>query len=636
MLKNSKKVAKLLLVTFLLSLVVPSSLFAADNAAASDIQGHWAEETINEWMAEGLIGGYQDGTFQPDKAITRAEFIKLVNKAVDAQTIGAVDFNDVSSADWFYGELQLAIGAGYVAGFEDGTFRPSETVTRAQAAAFIAKADNLPPNEQAANVFTDSYAITDWAKGAVGAAAQAGFMGGYTDGAFGPERSLTRAEAVVMLDRVMTSIQEAALTVTESGTVISNKTITGDVTIAASVGEGTVTLDNVTITGDLIVKGGGSHSVYLKNSEIKGKIVVAKKDVRVVFQGDTTVGEVIINVPATLDAQSFKGKLSEVTVTTAVASGQTVTIKVPVQVLNLEGKATVNIQSAVDTVNANAAVKITGNGKIDTLNANASGITTQIKAGTVHTASGVTAPVLVTTGGGGGGSSSGGSSDGDSTIAVSGITVTPTDAKVAVGKTVTLTAAVTPTNATDKTVTWASSDETIATVANGIVTGVAEGTATITAKAGNKTAACTIVVTNMPTITVGTLPEVAASTLVTAQSGAISSFDPDGVPSVNVALTKGSKDYSNVRLVVNVTSGNANNIQLIAKDTSGNWYDIVKTGWGPMEGFSIADATTQVYIVSDAAGNYEGTIQLIDVTNNSAVVSESVAITVNSAQTAEE
>lgn len=96
--KNSKKVAKLLLVTFLLSLVVPSSLFAADNAAASDIQGHWAEETINEWMAEGLIGGYQDGTFQPDKAITRAEFIKLVNKAVDAQTIGAVDFNDVSSS----------------------------------------------------------------------------------------------------------------------------------------------------------------------------------------------------------------------------------------------------------------------------------------------------------------------------------------------------------------------------------------------------------------------------------------------------------------------------------------------------------------------------------------------------------
>ena len=140
----------------------------------------------------------------------------------------------------------------------------------------------------------------------------------------------------------------------------------------------------------------------------------------------------------------------------------------------------------------------------------------------------------------------------------------------------------------------------------------------------------------MPTITVGTLPEVAASTLVTDQDGAISNFNSEGVPSVNVTLTKGSKDYSNVRLVVNVTSGNANNIQLIAKDTSGNWYDIVKTGWGPMEGFSIADATTQVYIVSDAAGNYEGTIQLIDVTNNSAVVSESVAITVNSAQTAEE
>ena len=80
-------------------------------------------------------------------------------------------------------------------------------------------------------------------------------------------------------------------------------------------------------------------------------------------------------------------------------------------------------------------------------------------------------------------------------VAVTGITVSPGSAQLAVGGTVTLTATVTPDNATDKTVTWSSSDNGVATVAGGLVTGVAAGSATITAKAGDKTATCVITVT---------------------------------------------------------------------------------------------------------------------------------------------
>lgn len=80
-------------------------------------------------------------------------------------------------------------------------------------------------------------------------------------------------------------------------------------------------------------------------------------------------------------------------------------------------------------------------------------------------------------------------------VAVTGITVLPGSAQLAVGATVTLTATVTPDNATDKTVTWSSSDNGVATVAGGLVTGVAAGSATITAKAGDKTATCAITVT---------------------------------------------------------------------------------------------------------------------------------------------
>ncbi len=80
-------------------------------------------------------------------------------------------------------------------------------------------------------------------------------------------------------------------------------------------------------------------------------------------------------------------------------------------------------------------------------------------------------------------------------VAVSGITLDKETASVKVDGTVTLTATVEPDNATDKTVTWASDDEDVATVADGVVTGVAIGEATITAKAGDKTATCTVTVT---------------------------------------------------------------------------------------------------------------------------------------------
>lgn len=120
-----------------------------------------------------------------------------------------MNFTDVSADDWFYGELQLAMGAGYVGGFEDGTFRPNDTVTRAQAAAFIAKAKNLANDPAAAARFVDNSAIADWAKGAVGAAAKAGYIGGYQDGTFQPDKALTRAEAVSMLDRVLSQTDKA-------------------------------------------------------------------------------------------------------------------------------------------------------------------------------------------------------------------------------------------------------------------------------------------------------------------------------------------------------------------------------------------------------------------------------------------
>lgn len=87
-----------------------------------------------------------------------------------------------------------------------------------------------------------------------------------------------------------------------------------------------------------------------------------------------------------------------------------------------------------------------------------------------------------------------GGGDGDTTVAVEEVTLDKTSATLIVGETLTLTATVTPDNATDKTVSWLSSNDAVATVENGTVTAVAEGIATITATAGGKNATCVVTV----------------------------------------------------------------------------------------------------------------------------------------------
>ena len=109
-------------------------------------------------------------------------------------------------------------------------------------------------------------------------------------------------------------------------------------------------------------------------------------------------------------------------------------------------------------------------------------------------------------------------------------------------------------------------------------------------------------------------------------TGLVSDFNPGDLTSVSASLKKGSKDYNAVLLKVSVTSGNADNLQLIAQDTSGNYYDVVKAGqWGPSGGFVLADATTNFYIVSDAADSYTVQVDLVDVSSSDTVLATATA-----------
>ncbi len=190
-----KKVSLVLVLTMLMTLLIPTVAFGADYS------GHWAEKTIQEWLDNGKLKGYEDGSFKPDAQITRAEFMTMVNSAFGYTEITDINFSDVDADDWYYQEVQKAVKAGYLLGYEDSTARPDNKISRQEAALIIARIKGLSDNEAGVSSFTDANEVASWAKGGVGAASSEKLIIGYEDGTFRPLREISRAEALTIIDR---------------------------------------------------------------------------------------------------------------------------------------------------------------------------------------------------------------------------------------------------------------------------------------------------------------------------------------------------------------------------------------------------------------------------------------------------
>jgi len=190
-----RRTALALTLAMLLTLLTPSFAFGADYS------GHWAETTIQKWFDGNKLKGYEDGSFKPDSQITRAEFMTMVNNAFGYTEKAEIKFSDVKSDDWYYQEVQKAVQAGYLMGYEDSTARPGNKISRQEAALIIARIKNLSDYASGANIFNDVNDIATWAKGGVGAAAREKLMIGYEDNTFRPLRHISRAEALVTIDR---------------------------------------------------------------------------------------------------------------------------------------------------------------------------------------------------------------------------------------------------------------------------------------------------------------------------------------------------------------------------------------------------------------------------------------------------
>ncbi|MFD2331652.1 S-layer homology domain-containing protein [Cohnella sp. GCM10020058] len=164
----------------------------------------WASDEVTELADEGILSGYEDGTFRPDRAVTRAEFTVMLNRlAAKLPQVGNIQTREVVFTDvkdqWYAEEVNKAVQLGLVEGDANGAFRPQALLNRQETAVMLGRLIGRKAEREAE--FTDSSRIPIWAAPSVSALHEAGILQGYEDGAFRGEKRLTRAEAAVALHR---------------------------------------------------------------------------------------------------------------------------------------------------------------------------------------------------------------------------------------------------------------------------------------------------------------------------------------------------------------------------------------------------------------------------------------------------
>ena len=244
---------------------------------ASDISGHWAEETMKQWVADGLLKG--DGeNYHPNDAVTRAQFMAFTNRALKLTEKAPVDqFKDVKPGDWFYDDVAKAVKAAYTNGTSADTMSPWANITNQQMYAILGR---LATEDGTADlsVIKDLDSVDDWALEDLEDAIAGGYVVG-NHGKVNPDKLATRAQAITILDRLMHDSRHFALpgvytvdaqevTVMDDGIILRDCTIAGDLILKKGVKS--VRLDNVTVGGQIIREDEGTQVIQASGQWMDG------------------------------------------------------------------------------------------------------------------------------------------------------------------------------------------------------------------------------------------------------------------------------------------------------------------------------------------------------------------------------
>lgn len=167
-----------------------------------DINGHWAEIQIKDFISNGYVNGKPDGKFYPDESITRAEFVKIFNRVFGLTQTSGVVFSDTVN-NWAKDEIDIAVTNEVCQGTSETTFEPSRNITRQEASKMLANYMKLSDSDHdRMKQFPDYNNVALWARNELEAVIEKGYIKGCSDGTLSPLKNMSRAEAVVMLERI--------------------------------------------------------------------------------------------------------------------------------------------------------------------------------------------------------------------------------------------------------------------------------------------------------------------------------------------------------------------------------------------------------------------------------------------------
>lgn len=173
-----------------------------------DVKGHWAESYINYLFQRGIVKGVSDTAFEPDRNVTRAEFVTMIVRALDLpiQTYNN-SFSDVAASDWYANNIETALQNNLITIYD--TFRPNDLITREEMTKMTVAAwqtkNSTPDNVTKATYFSDYNDISDWAEEYVDLSVAVGLIQGNDQNQFLPLDNATRAESATIITRLLTN-----------------------------------------------------------------------------------------------------------------------------------------------------------------------------------------------------------------------------------------------------------------------------------------------------------------------------------------------------------------------------------------------------------------------------------------------
>lgn len=374
------------------AMLVPNA-FAASPEDFHDFPTDWSAAGLRSAVQNGLLNG-SNGEINGNGLLTRAQLAAIVNRAFGADKAADLSgFTDVRPDAWYHNDMAVSVAMGAFQG-ANGKLNPESPITREEAFAVLARAFGLDGDASALSDYTDGGSVSPWAKSAVSALIDSGFVNG-ANGKLNPRSSITRAEFAKVISGMASTFADNGLSDTVDGNVIvrssgaslAGKTINGDLILADGAAQADLT--NVTVTGRILIRGGADGVTFGNTSAGRGIIVHSD-----------------VSIAGTADSITVAGAAA-----VTVQSGASV------------GSITVNAENA----------KITGAGRVGEVRANADNVSVStsgtrvsasedvsgVQAGSKTVAAGKTETVSQTSGGSssggassGGGSSSGGSSNG--------------------------------------------------------------------------------------------------------------------------------------------------------------------------------------------------------------------------------